>query len=544
MTGWLPSYRRAWLRADVSAGVTLAAFAVPGSLAYASLAGLPPQAGLYCYMLAGIAYALFGTSRQAAVGPTSAMSILVGATLGGLALGDPARYGALAALTAVLVAGISLTAWTLRLGQVVHFISETVLTGFKAGVALQIASTQLPKLFGIKGGGDGFFGRTQYLIAHLDDTHAMSLAVGGVGLLLLVAGERLLPRRPIVLLVVALSIVMTSVTGLAAQGVAVLGQVPAGFPSLGLGSVTLSDVSMLLPLSLACFLLSYVETVSVVRTFALTHGYPVNADQELLALGAANLAVGLGQGYPVAGGMSQSAVNDKAGARTQVAIVVTSVVVGLVLVFFSGVFANLPSAILAAVVLVAVKGLVNVRELRHLHRVSRPDFRVAMVALTGVLAFGILNGVLLAAIMSLLMLIRRAARPHTAVLGRIPGTTQFGDVERHPTAESSPDLLVYRVYGGIVYFNVEHVEGDLRRLLRSRERPVTRVIFDLSSSPVVDLAGVRMLESLHEQLTATGIMFELAEARGAVRDLLQAEGVTARSGLIDPSKSLAALCGA
>ena len=544
MTGWLPSYRRAWLRADVSAGVTLAAFAVPGSLAYASLAGLPPQAGLYCYMLAGSAYALFGTSRQAAVGPTSAMSILVGATLGGLAVGDPARYGALAALTAVLVAGISLIAWTLRLGQVVHFISETVLTGFKAGVALQIASTQLPKLFGIKGGGDGFFGRTQYLIAHLDDTHAMSLAVGGVGLLLLAAGERLLPKRPTVLLVVALSIVMTSITGLAAQGVAVLGRVPAGFPSLGLGSVTLSDVSMLLPLSLACFLLSYVETVSVVRTFALTHGYPVNADQELLALGAANLAVGLGQGYPVAGGMSQSAVNDKAGARTQVAIVVTSVVVGLVLVFFSGVFANLPSAILAAVVLVAVKGLVNVRELRHLHRVSRPDFRVAMVALAGVLAFGILNGVLLAAIMSLLMLIRRAARPHTAVLGRIPGTTQFGDVERHPTAESSPDLLVYRVYGGIVYFNVEHVEGDLRRLLRSRERPVTRVIFDLSSSPVVDLAGVRMLASLHDQLTATGIMFEIAEARGAVRDLLQAEGVTARSGLIDPSKSLAALCGA
>ena len=261
---WLPSYRWAWLRPDVSAGVTLAAYAIPASLAYASLAGLPPQAGLYCYMLAGLAYAPFGTSRQAAVGPTSAMSILAGATLGGLALGDPSRYIALAALTALLVAAISLVAWTLRLGQIVHFISETVLTGFKAGVALQIAATQLPKLFGINAGGDGFFGRMSYLAAHLSETHALSLAIGAAGLVLLVRENGCSPSgRPCSSSSSSRSWQCRS-RDLAARGIAVLGPVPEGLPALGLGPVTLADMSALLPLALACFLLSYIESVSVV----------------------------------------------------------------------------------------------------------------------------------------------------------------------------------------------------------------------------------------------------------------------------------------
>jgi SulP family sulfate permease len=501
---WLPAYQRAWLRSDLSAGVTLAAYAIPGSLAYASLAGLPPQAGLYCYVVAGLAYALFGTSRQAAVGPTSAISILVGASLGALAVGDAGRYAALAAATAVLVAGLAVVAWGLRLGQIVHFISETVLTGFKAGVALVIASTQLPKLLGISAGGDDFASRIRHLVTHLDETHVPTLLIGVAGLLLLIAGERLLPKRPTVLLVAVLSIVVMSVTRLAATGVADL-----------------------LPLALACFLLSYIESVSVARTFALKHRYDVDVDQELLALGAANVAVGLAQGYPVAGGMSQSAVNEKGGARTPLAIVVTSIVIALVLTFFSGAFRNLPAAVLAAVVLVAVKGLINVAELKYLFHVSRADFRIALLALAGVLVFGILRGVLLAAIISLLMLVRRAARPYTAVIGRIPGTSQFADVARHEDAETVPGILAYRVYGGIVYFNVDHVQHELLRLVAAQDPPVTLAIFDLSSSPTVDLAGMRMLRTLHEQLAERGVTLELAEARGAVRDLLEVGGLGA-----------------
>lgn len=539
---WLPGYQRVWLRRDVSAGLTLAAYAIPGSLAYASLAGLPPQAGLYCYMLAGVAYALFGTSRQAAIGPTSAISILVGASVGSLAAGNTSRYALLAAATAVLVAIIAVAAWALRLGQVVHFISETVLTGFKAGVALVIASTQVPKLFGLPAGGSDFVSRIVHAITHLGAAHVPTVVVGLGALGLLIAGERLLPKRPTVLLVVVASIVLMSVTDLTAVGVAVLGDVPRGFPDFGLRGVTPADLFDLAPLALACFLLSYIESVSVARTFALQHRYDVDVDQELLALGVANLAVGLGQGYPVAGGMSQSAVNDKGGAKTPLAIVVTSIVVALIVTFFTGVFRNLPAAVLAAVVLVAVKGLVNVAELKHLFRVSRPDFLIATLALVGVLALGVLQGVLLAAVMSLLILVGRAARPHTAVIGRIPGTNQFGDLERYAHAERPPGVLAYRVYGGIVYFNVDHVQRELLRLVDREGSHIRCVIFDLSSSPSVDLAGVRMLRSLHEQLTARGVSLELAEARGAVRDLLEAEGAGGQ--FSNPGRSVAALCAA
>jgi sulfate permease, SulP family len=542
ITTWVATYRRAWLRRDVGAGITLAAYAVPGSLAYATLAGLPAQAGLYCYIVGGLAYAMFGTSRQATIGPTSAISILVGASVGALSAGDAKRYAALAAATAVLVAGVALVAWILRLGQIVHFISETVLGGFKVGVALVIASTQLPKLLGIAPGGSEVFSRIAHVVRHVGEAHIPTLVVGLGALAFLIAGKRLLPKRPTALIVVVLSMMATSLTSLAASGVAVLGPVPQGLPAVGLPGVSLADGADLFPLALACFLLSYIESVSVARTFAAKHRYDVDVDQELLALGAANVAAGIAQGYPVAGGMSQSAVNDKAGARTPLAIVVTSIVVALVLTFFAGVFCNLPSAVLAAVVLMAVKGLIDVAGLKHLFRVSRPDFLMAIVAMAGVLALGILQGVLLATIVSLLLLVRRAAHPHTAVIGRIPGTHQFGDLARHPGAETVPGVLLYRVYGGIVYFNVDHVRHELLRLVENCNLPVWLVVFDLSSSPTVDLAGVRMLRALHEQLAARDIRMDLAEARGALRDLLEAEGAVRL--FREPGRSVAAMCDA
>ncbi len=525
---WLPAYERAWLSRDLIAGVTLAAYAIPVSLAYASLAGVPPQAGLYCYLLGGLAYAIFGTSRQAAIGPTSAISILIGSALGTSAAGDMVRQGHLAMAVAVVTGIVGILAWLLHLGNVVNFISETVLSGFKVGAGLVIASTQLPKLFGFSSDGANFFSRMLEVYRHLGETNLPTLGVGLGALILLIFGDRLLPKRPIALFVVVLSILVMSFFPLAQQGVKTVGTIPRGLPSLGWPLVRFSEIDNLLTLALACFLLSYVESISGIRTFALKHRYSINADQELLALGMANLAVGVGQGYPVAAGLSQSAVNEKAGARTQLSLVFASSAICAVLLFLTALMRNLPQPVLAAVVLFAVGGLINPREIRKLYRVSRFEFRIALVAMMGVLLFGILKGVLLAAIFSVLVMLKRASHPRIAELGRLPDTTRFADFARYPEAEVVPNVLVLRIESGVFYFNAQDVKADVLSSLQ-HERDVGLVVLDLSTTPNIDIAGVRMLGELQEELTQMGVALKLAEVHGDVRDLLQAGGLEKRA---------------
>ena len=520
---WLPRYQAAWLRHDAVAGITLAAYAIPVALAYATLAGLPPQYGIYCYLVAGPAYALFGSSRQLAIGPTSAISMLVGTTLLGMAEGDPQRWVAIAGLTALLFATMSVIAWLLKLSSLVNFISETILLGFKAGAALTIALTQLPKLFGVPGGGESFFERLWTLGGQLGDTNLAVLAFGLGAIALLVAGERLLPGRPVALLVVAASIVALSVTPLSALGFKVVGVLPAGLPKLTLPSLRPRDVDGILPLAFACFLLAYIEGVSAARALAQRHGYEIDARQELLALGAANAAAALGQGYPVAGGLSQSTVNDRAGAKTPLALVFASVTIALCLVFLTGLLANLPNVVLAAIVLVAVKGLIDIPGLRRVWRLSRMEFWVAMAAFAGVLLLGILKGVLLAAIVSMLLLIRRAASPHVARLGRVPGTNRYSDFERNPDNEEVPETLILRVESGLFYFNAAHVHDCARRYVAAAGDGLRLVVWDLSSSPYVDIAGVRMLGEIQRELGARGAKLRIVDARAGVRDLIRAE---------------------
>ncbi|MDN0082968.1 SulP family inorganic anion transporter [Crenobacter sp. SG2305] len=522
---WLAAYQLRWLRHDVIAGVTLAAYGIPVSLAYATLAGLPPQYGIYCYLAGGLAYALFGSSRQLAIGPTSAISMLVGVTVADMAGGDPAHFAAIAALTAILIAGMCVVAWILRLSSLVNFISETILLGFKAGAALTIALTQLPKLFGTKGGGEQFFERVVVLAGQLPDTHYVVLAFGLAALVLLLLGEKFLPGRPVALLVVVMSIILLSVTPLRDMGFKVVGELPRGLPEFRLPGLRPRDVDGVIPLAFACLLLSYVESVSAARAIARANGYEIDSRQELLGLGAANLAAGLFQAYPVAGGLSQSSVNDKAGAKTPLALVFASITIGLCLMFLTDLLSNLPSVVLAAIVLVAVKGLIDVRELRHVWRVSRYEFFISMVAFAGVLLLGILKGVILAVIVSMLLLITRAARPHVAILGRIPGTRRFSDIERNPDNEVIPGILMFRVEASLLYFNAEHVHATVREKIRTNPGTLKLVICDLSTSPLVDLAGARMLATLHTELQAKAISLRLVDAHAAVRDILRSEGL-------------------
>jgi sulfate permease, SulP family len=534
---WLANYRTAWLSGDIVAGVTLAAYAIPVSLAYASLAGLPPQVGVYGYLLGGLGYALFGSSRQLAIGPTSAISLMIAGTVAAMADGDPERYAQIASLAAFTVALLCLIAWLLRLSMLVRLISDSILVGFKAGAGLTIMMTQLPSLFGVAGGGHNFFERAIVLGSQLGHTQYLVLALGVVAVFLLLLGEHVLPGKPVGLVVVALAITAASAFGLPALGVPTTGEVPAGLPSIEGPALRLRDVEGILPLALGCLVLAYVEGVSAARTFAAKHAYALDPRQEFLGVGAANLAAALGHGYPVAGGLSQSAVNDMAGARTPLALVFASMTLALCLLFLTGVLANLPKAALAAVVLAAVYKLVDFPELYRMWRISPIDFYAALIALVAVLFLGILQGILLASLASILMLLARASQPHVAFLGRIPNTDRFSDFARHPENELVPKVIAFRPEASLLYVNADFVlESVLDRLQNSTD--IRLVVCDLSASPNVDLAGSRMLHRLYDELAAREIAMRIVGAHGRVRDLLRVDNLAEKIGGLDRAITL------
>ena len=536
---WLAEYRAAWLPGDIVAGITLAAYAIPVSLAYAGLAGLPPQVGVYGYLLGGLGYALLGSSRQLAIGPTSAISLMIAGTVGAMADGDAQRYAQIASLVAFTVAALCLFAWLLRLSALVKLISDSILVGFKAGAGLTIARTQLPSLFGVKGGGHNFFDRAWLLAGQFGQIHYLILIVGVVAIGLIVFGERLLPGKPVALGVVALSIIAATLLGLPALGVPITGEIPAGLPALSGPALRLRDVEGIIPLAGGCLLLAYIEGVSAARTFAAKHGYALDPRQELLGIGAANLAAAIGHGYPVAGGLSQSAVNDKAGARTSLALVFASITLALCLLFLTGLLENLPKAVLAAVVLTAVYGLLDFPALLRMWRVSRLDFYAAAIALGAVLLLGILQGILLAALASILLLLARTSRPHVAFLGRIPGTNSYSDVDRHPENEPLPGVIVFRPEASLIYVNAESVlDAVLNRLHASSPPDIRLMICDLSAAPYLDLAGSRMLQQLHDELVSRNVALRIVGTHGSVRDLLRAEGMEDKVGKLDRSVTL------
>lgn len=538
-TRWLRGYEPRWFRADLAAGVTLAAYLLPAGIGDASLAGLPPEAGLYACLFGGLVWWLFCSSRQTSVTVTSAISLLIGSSIGDMAGGDAGRYAALAACTALLVAAIAFLAWLARAGSAVNFISESVMVGFKAGVALHLASTQLPKLFGVKGGHDDFWERMHVFLQHIGETNPTSLLLGCAALALLILGKKLLPNKPVALFVVIAGIVVATLIDLGAHGVKLLGEVPRGLPMPSLPAVNYSDIRELMPLALACFMLGAVETAAIGRMFAEKHGYRLDSNQELLALAGANLASGLGQGFPISGGMSQSLVNESGGARTPLSGLIAAGLILLVALFFTDLLRNLPQPVLAAIVLMAVASLVKVKVLKRLWQVHRGEFLVALTALAGVLWAGLLKGVLVGAVISMVLLIRRASTPHVAFLGRIPGARRYSDRERHPDNEPTPGILAFRVESGIVYFNAEHVFDSVLARVNAAPEPVRLAVCDLSTSPMVDMAGARMFLALHAELEKRGIVFRLVEARSSVRDMLRTEGVEERFGRVDRFTMLA-----
>lgn len=530
---WLKGYRGADAVTDAVAGLTLASYMLPAAIGDASLAGLPPESGLYACILSGLVFWFLCGSRHTAITVTSAISLLLGVSLAPLAGGDPTRHAALAACATLLVSALALIAWLCRAGFLVNFVSESVMLGFKVGVALTLASSQLPKLFGVSGGHGAFWERSTHFARHAHEAHAPALAVGLAALAILILGKVFFRRAPVALLVVAGGIAASAMLGLADRGVRMLGEVPQGLPSFALPAVRLDDLNDLLPLAMACFLLGAVETAAIGRMFAAKHGRKFDANRELLALAGANLASGVARGMPVSGGMSQSLVNESAGARSPASGLFAALALLAVALFLSGLLRNLPEPALAAIVLMAVVGLVNVRAISRLWRHDKAELAIAAAALAGVLASGLLRGVLIGAVISMILLIRRASRPHVATLGRIPGSRRFSDMERHPDNEAIPGVVVVRPEASIVYFNAEHIREAALAAARARGAEARTLVLDMSASPMMDLAGAEIVLELEGELRAKGVRLILVEARASVRDRLRDVGLEDRIGRID-----------
>ncbi len=519
---WAAGYHRADIRYDVLAGSTLAAYAIPSSIAYAQLAGMSVQTGLYCYLFAGLVYWLFGMSRQLAVGPTSSVALTLAATLSTFAAADPARYAALATATAFFVGLIALGAWAMRWGTIVHFISETVLTGFKIGAGIVIAVSQLPLLLGLAGGQHGLWGTLTHIAKNIGATHLPTLTLGLTALVLLQLGQMRFRRWPIPLIVVVLALVVMSIPGIEAWTIATVGTIPRGIPLPALPHLDLTELDTLLPLSLACFLLAYNEGIAAARLLALRHGYAVDPNRELLGLAGSNIAISIGHGFPSGGGLSQALVNDQAGARSPLSLVVCSAWMVVALLFLTDIFERLPQPLLAALVLASVQSMFKLDELRQMRRVSIPEFVIALVTIAAVLVLGILKGVLVACIFSLALLIRRLAQPECVVLGRIPGTNHFASLIRHPTAQTVPGVLVFRANAALLYFNVETVREHLDILVDGMAGPLRRIVIDLAFTTEFDLSTLRMFADFARRMQDNGVELCLADAHYQVRALLTA----------------------
>jgi len=538
IASWLPKYQKGFIKWDLIAGVTLAFFMLPVSMAYATLAGIPTYFGIYCCLVGGLIFALFTTSKHVAIGPTSSISLMIGSTVAVISGGDPVKWAAIAALTAFVVGIISLLAFAFKLSSLINFISDNILLGFKAGAALSMMSTQLPKFFGLKGGGDNIFSTLGNLVPQLSNTNWVVFSFGLVALGILILGDIFFPGKPVSLFVVVASIIVLSVTDLASAGVHVTGPIPNALPSITIPSLRLRDIDGIIPLAFACFLMGYIETVSAARTFALKNNYSVNTRQELLSLGAANLATAFSSGYVVAGGLSQSLVNEKSGARSPMSLIICSVTLAFVLLFLAGFLKNLPEVVLAAVVLHAVSGLIKIKELKRIYSLNKQEFLVAMIALSGVLVLGILKGVMLAVVMSLVLLIRRLANPVVPVLGRVGQTRQYSDISRHPDNIIHEGISIQRIESPILYFNTNNIQEKILSNLDGCVSKTKLLILDLSAVPGVDIAGSEMFVQLFRQLHKEGISIRIAGALSNVRDLLRKMQLEEQTGHISRTASI------
>jgi high affinity sulfate transporter 1 len=526
----LRQYHRGWLRGDVLAGITVAAYLVPQVMAYAGIAGLPPEVGLWAIMAPLAVYAFVGSSKQLSVGPESTTALMTATAVAPLALGDSGRYAALAAALALLVALFCLLAWALRVGFIADLLSWPVLIGYMAGVAVIMIISQLEKLTGIPVDGETLIAEVRSFLTHLADLHWPTLAVGLGVLVFLLLVQHFWPKAPGPLLAVLLATAVVALFGLGADGVAVVGTIPGGLPQLARPDVGWSDLQALFLPALGVMIVGYTDNVLTGRAFAAKSDYDIDANQELLALSASNLGAGFFQGFPVSSSGSRTAIGHTVGSRTQLYSLVALASVVVVLLFLRPVLAQFPQAALGGIVVYAATRLVDVPAFRRLRSFRRSEYLLALGALAGVLLLDILYGVLIAVGLSVLDLLRRVARPHDAVQGLVPGLAGMHDVDDFPQAQTIPGLVVYRYDSPLFFANAEDFKRRALDAVDQQPWPARWFVLNAEANVEVDLTAVDALIDLRTQLAERGIVFAMARVKQDLLVLLDRGGLVQQVG--------------
>jgi high affinity sulfate transporter 1 len=513
-------YKARWLPKDVVAGLVLTALLVPQGMAYAELAGLPAITGLYTTILCLVGYALFGPSRILVLGPDSSLGPMIAATILPLvaADGDPQRAVALASALALMTGAITVLAGVCRLGFVADLISKPTMIGYLNGLALTILVGQLPKLFGFSVDADGFLGEAAGFVTAVasGETVPAALAVGAGGLILILTLQRVLPKIPAVLVVVVLSIAAVGLFGLGARGVSLVGVLPQGFPPLTIPDIAWSDVPLLVAGALGIVLVSLADTISTASAFAARAGRQVDGNREMIGIGAANIAAGLFQGFPVSTSGSRTAVAEQAGSKSQVTGLVGAVAITLILLLAPGLLRDLPQPTLAAVVIAASLSLADIPATLRLFHLRRTEFALCVAAFLGVVAFGVLIGIVVAVALSIANVFRRAWWPYQTVLGRVAGIPGFHDVRSYPEGEQLPGCVIFRFDGPLFFANARTFREQVEKLARSEPAPKWIVV---AAEPItdVDTTAADMLVDLDVRLNTGGTHLVFAEMKDPVR---------------------------
>ncbi len=516
---------------ELLAGVAVAAVEIPTALAYAELAGFAPVVGLYASILPLIPYAIVGSSPQLIVGPDAATCALVAAALEPLANGNPHHYLDLSITLSILVGTLCIVGGLLRLGAIANFLSRPVLIGFLNGMALTIVSGQLGKLCGFAVRTDtGFFLRITDFVSKLPRTHFPTLIVGTFTLLLIYVMGKLVPRLPSALVGVCGGIAMMAALDLEKYAVTTLGAVPAGFLWPHLPASFISDAARLLPDAAGIVLICFCGSMVTAKSFAVKNGYEVAADREFIALGLANITSGLSSGFAIAGTDSRTAINDITGGRSQVSGLAAALVMGLVLTFFTGPLAYIPTASLGAVLVLAGASLFDFESVWKIRDISRSEFALSIIATLGVATIGVLPGIAITVILSLILLIRRASSPYDAILGQVPGIDGFTDISEYPDAQTIPGLLVYRFDAALLFFNADYFKKRVREVIALSANSLHLFVFDMEAINVIDMTGLEALEEIRSELATKGIALLVARAKVQIREKLSRSGFEERFG--------------
>jgi SulP family sulfate permease len=512
------------LRGDAVAGLTVAVMLIPQGMAYANLAGMPPVTGLYAAIVGIIAYAVLGTSGSLAVGPVAITSLLTLSGLQAIAAPEDPAYPAIAALLALSVGAVLLLAGVLRLGFLVNFLSHPVISGFTSAAAITIGLSQVKDLLGVDiGRPEGVVATVRELLAQAGATNGWTLAIGAGSIAALVTGKKLAPKVPTALVVMAVATAVTWAASLGDEGVAVLGKVPTGLPTPRMPELTGSLLGDLAPVALTIAIIAYAEGVSVAKAIARRTREKVDANQEMVATGAANVAAGMFGGFPIAGGFSRTAVNHSAGARTPLASLVTAAMLAVAVLWLTPALFHLPKAVLAAVVIVAVAGLVDLSDAVETFRTRRVDFAALAVTFLATLLIGVEPGLAIGLAFSLVMFLHRSSNPHTTELGRVDGTAEFRNVDRWST-HTSDRVALLRVDGPLFFANTKSLEDRVAALVADRPS-VDTVVIDASGIGDLDASGAHLLHELDSDLLASGVTLRLATVRGPVRDVMHRAGL-------------------